>query len=381
MPKISDKLLYDNAVKWIHENPADKSLPEELKQAFLNFDTLTADNQAQLLKSLLEMSGLPEQIKTSLSYLTQDLDALPLPYELILEIKERLSESDIENLGRVSKSMHGLFQSPNKKILNKFLERVAFGMQDKIEELFTDVYSGDVEKIQVALRHQDRFTDYSSRIFNCTAYEYAYWAKDTHMCRMLEGHMDEETKAQMLVRIDAIEANGLSYKQNDQKHRSSHFDFTPLKEAYQRSLDGYNGWFATRNWAAMDAAWCDVGKAQRNVPAHVAHEYCRPDRSFAPRPEFNEAVLPRELTFYILTTGRNDYWFPLTAPNSGLGFDFALIRGGRYNRADGAWPFEGRLASGYDLAAVSRLDEVRTADLAQSREHLNPPALSQSMNI
>jgi hypothetical protein len=333
MPRDTDKLLYDNAVKWIHENTEDKSLPEELKQAFLNFDSLTSDNQAQLLKSLLEMSGLPEQIKASLSYLTQDLDALPLPDLPILEIKERLSDLDIKNLVRVSKRMHTLFQPPNK-ILNKLLERVAFGMQDKVEQLFTDVYAGNAAKIQEALRYRGRFTDYSGRAFRCTAYEYAYWAKDTHMCRMLERNMDDETKAFMLARIDANDANGLSYQQNGTEHRSAHFDFTPLKEAYQRYLASYNGLYYNREWARepefeteFDLACLVVGRAQRDIPAHVAQEYCRPDRSFAPLPEFNEASLPRMLNLFNSTTGRGEIsWFPLLASNSGLGFDFAVKR-------------------------------------------------------
>jgi hypothetical protein len=152
--------------------------------------------------------------------------------ELVLEIKERLSDLDIKNLGRVSKSMHALFQPPNIA-LNKFLERVAFGMQDKVEQLFTDVYAGNAAKIQEALRYRGRFTDYSGRTFKCTAYEYAYWAKDTHMCRMLERNMNDETKAFMLAQIDANDANGLTYMQNGAEHLSTHFDFTPLIQAFK----------------------------------------------------------------------------------------------------------------------------------------------------
>ncbi len=54
--------------------------------------------------------------------------------------------------------------------------------------------------------------------------------------------MDEETKAQMLARIDTIEMTGLSYQQNDAEYRSTHFDFTPLKTALQAYVDGYNAW-------------------------------------------------------------------------------------------------------------------------------------------
>ena len=243
------------------------------------------------------------------------------------------------------------------------------------------MFQGQPAKIQAALLHQGTFTTYAGETFHCSAYEYAYWAKDTHMCRMLERYMDDATKAQMLEQINAIEAHGLAFQQNGQKHRSAHFDFEPIKEGYQRHLSGYNAWVAANNWDAMDAAWWDVGKAQRNVPAHVAQEYCRPDRSFYPKPEFNEATLPRVLTFYNLTTGRNDSWFPLTASNSGLGFNFALMRAGGPSGI--AWARPGRLATlrRLDLAAIIRLDEVRTVDLTQSREHLNPPAMSQSMSV
>ena len=111
-------------------------------------------------------------------------------------------------------------------------------------------------------------------------------------------------------------------------------------------------------------------RAQRDVPAHIANEYCRDDRSFDPRPEFNEDTLPRVLTCYSYVTPVKS-WFPLTSSSSGLGFDFGLFRGVLMMGAGcvvgaRAW---GRLA-GFDLAAVSHLDEVRTADLTQSRENL-----------
>ena len=268
----------------------------------------------------------------------------------------------------------------------QFLHDVAKGHQDEAEALLT----ANPDNTQTLLRTPGIFTDYSGRTFNCTAYEYAYWAKDTHMCRMLERHMDDETKAIIAARIDEMERIdaatgqpvGLVYSQAGQEHHSAHFDFTPLKEAYQRYLAGYDAWLAANGWGAMKAAWLDVGKAQRNVPAHVAQEYCRPDRPFHPRPEFNEATLPRVFTFYDWTTGgRNDSWFPLTASNSGLGFDFSLIRAGGGGARRTLRGSAERGACDVDLVAVSRLDAVRTVDLTQSREHLNPPAMSQSMSV
>ncbi|ARG99905.1 hypothetical protein [Legionella micdadei] len=286
----------------------------------------------------------------------------------------RINEKQFERLPTAAKEACLAHQSFEAR---HFLQDVAKGRQEEAEGLLVATPANT----QTLLRTPGVFTDYSGRTFNCTAYEYAYWAKDTHMCRMLERHMDEETKADMLARIDSNDAAGLIYQQNGEEHRSAHFDFKPLKEAYQRYLDGYDAWYAAQNWAALDAAWWDVGKAQRDVPAHVAQEYCRPDRSFEPRPEFNEATLPRVLTFYNWTTGQDDSWFRLVAPNSGLGFDFALVRG--CERA--AWPRAGgRRATAWaaaDLAAITCLDEVRTNELTQSRELLNPPAMSQGMSI
>ncbi len=128
------------------------------------------------------------------------------------------------------------------------------------------------------------------------------------------------------------------------------------------------------NWGAMEAAWMLVSKAQRDVPAHVAQEYCRPDRPFYPCPHLNEPTLPHVLVFYNWITSRYDSWFPLTSSNSGLGFDFGLIR----SCGAGAGQTARRRLN---LAAITRLDEVRTADLMQSREHLNPPTISHGTTM
>lgn len=84
-----------------------------------------------------------------------------------------------------------------------------------------------------------KFTDYSDRTFDCIAYRYAYWAKDTHMCRMLEKYMDKDTKALMLKLIYNAETGKeieLHYEQDGINKHSAHFDLTPLKQALQTYL-------------------------------------------------------------------------------------------------------------------------------------------------
>ena len=288
---------------------------------------------------------------------TQVFSALPL--------KEKAA------LAKTSKRYYGLFSQHIHAV--KCLMLVAHGDQTAADKMLTRNPSLLLERTNV--------TDYSGRTFkNITAYEYAYWAKDTHMCRMLEAHMDKATKANMLKRIDAMERDGLTYEQDGVVEHSKHFDFTPLITALTRYVQGFDNWYATNNFAALRAAWMEVGIAQRDMPVHVANEYCRPDRSFNPRPEFNEGALPRSLKFYNFETGGEQSLFPLViADSSGLGIDFALCG---FWRGGVSWS-AGRRGRGtsIDLAAISHLDEIRTVDLTRLRESLLPTDLEPSHSM
>lgn len=356
---------------------------------------------------------------------------------------------DIEPEALMEKLSDAQWETLPKEIVDACRALPAF----KVRQLLDDVAKGKQNEanailqasddIQTLLRTPGKFTDYSGRTFNCTAYEYAWWTKDKHMRRMLESHMNDETKTQMLEKIDAIEHSGLAYQQHGVPYKNPHYDmsfvlknlnpdeFHHLKilvgqknakinsatadnyktipftateyEQLKKTLEPHKPWRITSffttspvttlsnklqfdfhslitaletyvthydRWGEheRDMAWLEVGKAQRDVPAHIAHEYCRPDRLFDPRPEFNEESLPQHFTFFNLVTSGNS-WFPLTSSSSGLGFDFALFRA-RWRaaaRPPGQAAAESRGVACADLAAVSHLDEVRTADLTQSR--------------
>ncbi|WP_193392714.1 hypothetical protein, partial [Legionella santicrucis] len=208
--------------------------------------------------------------------------------ELLANIKdEDQLEAVLKKLPEAEKNE--ILASPQIKRMQvpKFLLHVARGEQDEAEALLKANPDAHF------LLQSESFTDYSGRTFHCTAFEYAYWAKDTHMCRMLIQQMDDETKKEMLERCEVMENNGLCYTQNGEVKNTSHFEFKPLIDALKDYVDE----FARRNWNERDRAWLKVGIVQRDLPAHVASEYCRPDRSFNPRPEFNEPSLPRGLTF------------------------------------------------------------------------------------
>lgn len=288
----------------------------------------------------------------------------------------RLNDEQFERLSEATKDAckaHPDFQHI------KLLHDVARGRQAEAKVLLTTTAANT----QTLLREPGTFTDYSGRTFNCTAYEYAYWAKDTHMCRMLEQHMNEETKADMLVRIDDIEAAGLPYQQNGAEHRGAHFDLSSLKTALQTFIDGYKAWEDENNWEAQQSAWVLVGKAQLDVPAHIAQEYCRLDRSFFPTPQFNEAELPRTLTVYNAFLDMDDVddggpWFLINDSEPIIGVIVSLMRGSQAGCSLAAR--EELQGAQIDLAAIARLDEVRTAELTVAREYLTPSTASYGMS-
>jgi hypothetical protein len=357
-------------------------------------------------------------------------------------LMDKLSDVQWERLPKeIVEACHALpaFQ------VRELLDDVAKGKQDEAHTMLESS-----EDKQALLRTRGKFTDYSGRTFRCTAYEYAYWAKDTHMQRLLERHMDDETKAFLLGQIDAIEHSGLAYQQHGVAYQNAHydmsfvlqnlnidefhqlktmvgqssakiqqatddnyqnisftateyealkkileqhktkdnasiFDTSPAKALSEKlqfdfhslitALDTYVTNYDTWDDHQQAEAWMKVGKAQRDVPAHVAHEYCMPGRPFDPLPSFSEEALLRVLTFYNYVTNIKS-WFPLASSSSGLGFDFALMRGAGASVGRDAWWGAGcRGGEAWtDLAAVRHLDEVRIADLTQSRENLSRPA-------
>lgn len=268
--------------------------------------------------------------------------------------------------------------------LKKFLQHVAYGEQDKAEQTFTEICRGQNEKIQQALCYQGELTDHAGRTFHCSAYEYAYWAKDTHMCRMLARHMDNNTKREMLARIEVIEAKGLSYHQNGKRYKSKHFELTALitalkeyDEIYRKAPPAGYVYFDDRD-SLVDRikpdllnALKNILKEQLNVPAHVAHEYCRRDRSFYPCPLFKEPTLPRSLTVYHYRTLAEGSWFSSLSDLSNLAYFSSLVLArANENACLRASLFPEPQFFLHDLNALACLDAVRTADLNDSRNHL-----------
>lgn len=223
--------------------------------------------------------------------------------------------------------------------------------------------------------------------------------------------MDAETKAFILNRVLGIKkpenpnaapgffANpnaplkknkGLTYTtQNEQgeiiTHNDTHFSLKPLMDALQVYINAYNQSPKANDadWEALGTLWAKkVGGAQRQVPAHIAQEYCHPNRSFEQVANdkslldaSNPDNLKRQLTFYNYETGTTDLWFTPGSHDSqsGLGFSIGILRVASEGGADTVCGAVCVGAAAGDLAAIRAIDEVRTNDLKQSLANLSVP--------
>lgn len=294
-------------------------------------------------------------------------------------IKGLKNEAQLANLPQQIQEQ--VKQSPNF-VARMFLQDIAQGKQTEAENRLKLMQDSNIQEF---LQTPTVFTDYSGRTFNCTAYEYAYWAKDVHMCHMLERYMSDATKESTLARIKNMEqSKGLTYEQNGQQFLSMHFSLEPLIKALETYKKAFEDYKQNRQSEELklkkDEAWQAIGRAQRDVPAHVAQEYCRKDRNFVINDQsFKEESFPRTLVI----SGSTNSWFPLSNdPNTGLGIDYSFCREAQpeclaLNCNNSSWskPIE------KEIQALQLLDHVRTQGLEHLQERLHTPEAQQSQHI
>ncbi|MBL7481569.1 hypothetical protein [Legionella bononiensis] len=343
---------------------------------FISYNGLICTDFANIVSPACANQQYFEQIRHDIL----DVGSIPklsTVQEVEVDIDILINNMDDVQFDKLPQEIKGACQRSPSFHNRLFLEYVAKGDQENASMLLERTQDPNA-----LLRKVGKFTDYSGRTFECTAYEYAYWAKDTHMRQMLESFMDEETKAYLLERIVKIEQNGLTYQQYGQTiERSKHFDLSILINALKYYVDNYDKWFKRGDFHEIDDAWIAVGKAQREVPAHVAQEYCRKDRSFEliNSTVFNETHLPRNLSITNYSSSSDTHWFPLAESNSGLGFDYSIVRESRREGAAGTGLEPGIVRAmpslvSLDLAALTHYDKVRTKDLQTSHDNLSPPS-------
>lgn len=310
-----------------------------------HFESDTHISRAPLTKSTssfpIDPASLPSSRINSTSAQRMRLFPTGLPSSPIISTKApRMRQNVLLTVTKGAQDKVEQFEGySDSQMLHYFLNAVAKGSQDKVRHLLDCSNSPKLHLTPI------RFVDYSGRVFNCTAYEYAYWANDTGKCRILENYMDEETKSELSTRIHAMEKinedgkQGLVYFQNGVKHQRVHFEWDPLKTALQTCINIARN--PTASAVEMKNAWLNLGRAQRDLPLHAVQEY-----------------LGEEISN---TSGGDISWFPLTP--TGLGFDYAFMREGRSLITEPPDTPELFLARAQqDLLAISRMDESRAEE-------------------
>ena len=235
----------------------------------------------------MEAKNFKETVQLEREQLTRTL--MHLEEKLRIEITRR-EQVEVEN-ARLKASV--VNSTPNLQInpiqLQEFLNYVVSGQQDEAESLLRQ---------SPELAHGiGTVTDHANRTFkNITGFQYAVWALDWHMWRMIRKYLPiEEARFQ---------ADGFCTGSWIKKH-GEHIDMGRLIDNYQTLLDHWPGTATLKHapWSGelFNAYWLqEIGGVQRALPIHVIQEYCQPDRSFAPIPNFKEdVVLTRKLPEWV----------------------------------------------------------------------------------
>lgn len=239
---------------------------------------------------------------------------------------------------------------PEIKPVDRLLSLVAQGEQDLAEII--------IKRNRGLLFMKGVVTDFSLRKFeNITPFQYAFWALDWHMWRMILNYLPEDAAAQQCAEL---EAEGTAH--------GHHFSLQPLITALQTYLDQWENW----NWTQRETHWCKViGGEQRRLPVYMVNEYCHPTRPFDPCPDFKENKLPR--------SRRTDEgeWFTAKYLGGVLGDSFAVVRAMYGKWSAGSWHQSGMLCalamrgdSKTDLLALQSLSQTRTQQLEALKEQL-----------
>ena len=273
---------------------------------------------------------------------------LDLPPDIQQKILRSLSVKEVRSM-IICKGIKSVWDDHPAKVYH-LLRHVALGEQSEAEEMLKNnpgllLYPGQVK-------------DYSGRDFkNITAFQYALWAMDWHMWTMILKYLDPQ---EALVQLNDLESNFSS-----KSVYGAHYNFKNL-------LDSYNNYcyhFKYKSREEQKKDWCEnVGGELRNVPVHVANEYCRLDRNFD-TPSFTDENLPRTLNME-----GNRFWYDTSGPKI-LGTHYAVIRG------DGSGPkcremaiMDSPLIVHFikrDRTAIAHLQDVRMQQFADLKKMLN----------
>ena len=183
--------------------------------------------------------------------------------------------------------------------LTKFLTHVVKGEQSQAEKM--------LKKNRHLALAPGTITDHTERTFNnITGFQYAVWALDWHMWRMIQKYLPKE----------AAQSQALGFTTGPWvKQHGVQTNWQNLLDAYKYYLDNYSNLFKASKWTELHNIWLkQIGGSQKLLPMHVFHEYCHPDRPFDPVPDFTKGSLPRSLPdWFSLDKIASDYSIYRTA--------------------------------------------------------------------
>ena len=179
----------------------------------------------------------------------------------------------------------------DQKAVNQFVQHVALGQQDEAEAMLK-------QNPRLSLG-QGTCTDHAGRTFkDITGFQYALWALDWHMWDMILPYLSS---------VDSDAAREQFEHQESVTSASGHgarYHYQELLDALQTYIDRFPALYSASNWDELERLWIrGVGGAQSRTVAHVAQEYCHPDRPFDPVPDFTKKPFPRQLK-----TDEGDWW-------------------------------------------------------------------------
>lgn len=223
-------------------------------------------------------------------------------------------------------------QNANLCLPHKFANNVAYGKQEEAEIMLRE--NPDLALIKIDIK------DCAGRKFKqITAFQYAFWALDWHMWKMVVRYLPKEEVRKQLESLD----NGEWVAEHGVQ-----VSWQNLIDALQSFIANYDGWkeSSVEHWIT------EVGAAQVLLPAHVINEYRHPDRSFEPCPKFDELILPRsDIVGWIFNgdyiLGKNCAWLRSWSPKVPVYY--------------GECPTNMKECVIHDYKAIRTLFEIRTA--------------------
>ena len=169
-----------------------------------------------------------------------------------------------------------------------FLKLVVSGKQNEAEEA--------LRKNAALARESGDVTDHANRNFtNITGFQYAVWALDWHMWKMILKYLPKDVATAQAQTIETgpwVRQHGVVVS------------WDVLLRELHTYIDNYKRWGTTQyhpQWTRV------IGGAQKLLPIHVLQEYCHPDRSFDPTPSFKEQEFPRKLDIDISKLGEGGH--------------------------------------------------------------------------